>query len=164
MSPAKEKQFEALLARHKGILYKIARSYSYCNEDRRDLIQDMTLQLWRSAENYDPNFAQSTWVYRIALNTAISFLRSDMARKNTFSSAEEVFVEAETQGGSEELMIQIQQLLQQLDKLDRALMIMHLDGLDYDAIADVLNISSSNVSTKLSRIKQKLAKEFNEEK
>jgi RNA polymerase sigma factor (sigma-70 family) len=67
MSNNKEARFESLLSEHKGILYKIARSYSYCREDQRDLIQDITLQLWRSFDSYDPAFKLSTWVYRVAM-------------------------------------------------------------------------------------------------
>ncbi|MEP1382256.1 MAG: RNA polymerase sigma factor [Paraglaciecola sp.] len=148
--------FEAMIATHKGILYKIARSYSYCDEERRDLIQEITLQLWRSFTQYDPKFKLSTWVYRVALNTAISFLRRDSLRKAHIELTDMSLLTEQVDSTNTELMLEIQRLLKLLDKYDRALFIMHLDGLDYAQIADVLDISASSVSTKISRIKQRL--------
>lgn len=145
-----------MLNNHKGILYKIARSYSYCDEERRDLIQEITLQLWRSFAQYDPDFKLSTWVYRIALNTAISFLRRDTLRKAHIELIDMSLLTEPVDSSNTELMLEIQRLLKLLNKYDRALFIMHLDGLDYAQIADVLDISATNVSTKISRIKQRL--------
>ena len=160
MSNNKEARFESLLSEHKGILYKIARSYSYCREDQLDLIQDITLQLWRSFDSYDPAFKLSTWVYRVAMNTAISFLRSDSLRNKHHITTDVMLIDEPQESGNEELMLEIQRMLQRLNKFDRAMFIMHLDGLDYAAISDVLKISASNVATRLSRIKQQLNKEF----
>jgi RNA polymerase sigma factor (sigma-70 family) len=160
MSNNKEARFESLLSQHKGILYKIARSYAYCQEDQHDLIQDITLQLWRSFDSYDPAFKLSTWVYRVAMNTAISFLRSDSLRKKYHVRTDVMLLDEPEESGNEELMLEIQRMLQRLNKIDRAMFIMHLDGLDYAGISDVLNISASNVGTRLSRIKQQLNKEF----
>jgi RNA polymerase sigma factor (sigma-70 family) len=156
----KEARFKSLLSEHKGILYKIARSYSYCREDQSDLIQDITLQLWRSFDSYDPAFKLSTWVYRVAMNTAISSLRSDSLRKKHHITTDVMLIDEPQESGNEELMLEIQRMLQRLNKFDRAMFIMHLDGLDYTAISDVLKISASNVATRLSRIKQQLNKEF----
>ena len=160
MSNNKEARFESLLSEHKGILYKIARSYSYCQEDQRDLIQDITLQLWRSFDSYEPAFKLSTWVYRVAMNTAISFLRSDSLRKKYHITTDVMLLDEPQESGNEEMMLEIQRMLQRLNKFDRAMFIMHLDGLDYAAISDVLKVSASNVGTRLSRIKQQLNKEY----
>jgi len=160
MSNTKEARFESLLSEHKGILYKIARSYSYCQEDQRDLIQDITLQLWRSFNSYAPAFKLSTWVYRVAMNTAISFLRSDSLRKKYHITTDVMLLDEPQESGNEEMMLEIQRMLQRLNKFDRAMFIMHLDGLDYAAISDVLKVSASNVGTRLSRIKQQLNKEY----
>jgi RNA polymerase sigma factor (sigma-70 family) len=160
MSNEKEARFESLLSQHKGILYKVARSYSYCLEDQRDLVQDITLQLWRSFDSYDPDLKLSTWVYRVAMNTAISFLRSDSIRKKYHITTDVMLIDEPQENGNEELMLEIQRMLQRLNKFDRAMFIMYLDGLDYAAISDVLKISASNVGTRVSRIKQQLNKEF----
>jgi RNA polymerase sigma factor (sigma-70 family) len=157
----KAKEFEEIVAKNKGLLYKVARSYSYCQEDRRDLIQEMTLQLWRSIESYDSSYKLSTWIYRVAMNTAISFLRSDTSRKKHFVDTDITLLDEPEDTANAELMLEIQTILQTLNKFDRALFIMHLDGLDYAEISDVLSISSSNVGTRISRIKQSLNKEFN---
>jgi RNA polymerase sigma-70 factor (ECF subfamily) len=160
MSDKKEARFESLLSQHKGILYKIARSYSYCQENQRDLIQDITLQLWRSFDSYDPDLKLSTWVYRVAMNTAISFLRRDSLRKKHHITTDVMLIDEPQENGNEELMLEIQRMLKRLNKFDRAMFIMHLDGLDYATISDVLKISASNIGTRLSRIKQQLNKEF----
>jgi RNA polymerase sigma-70 factor (ECF subfamily) len=153
--------FETIVNEHQGILYKIANSYTNCLEDKDDLLQEISYQLWRSLDSYQGKAKLSTWVYKIALNTAISYLRSDSAKKQTQILSARDVSEEETSNTNIELMIEIQNILLTLNKFDRALIIMHLDGLDYSEIAEVLNISSSNVSTKLSRIKQHLNKQFN---
>jgi RNA polymerase sigma-70 factor (ECF subfamily) len=160
MSNNKEDRFESLLSDHKGIIYKIARSYSYCQEDQRDLVQDITLQLWRSFDSYDPAFKLSTWVYRVVMNTAISFLRSDLLRKKHHITTDVMLLDEPQENGNEEMLLEIQRMLQRLNKFDRAMFIMHLDGLDYAAISDVLRVSASNVGTRLSRIKQQLNQEY----
>jgi RNA polymerase sigma-70 factor (ECF subfamily) len=158
---SKSRAFETIISQNKGILYKVARSYSYCPEDQRDLIQEMTLQLWRSIDKYDDSYKLSTWIYRIAMNTAISFLRTDSTRKKHHVSSDAALFEEAEDSGSVELMLEIQRILQTLNKFDRAMLIMHLDGLDYAEISDVLNLSASNVGTRISRMKQNLNKEFN---
>jgi RNA polymerase sigma factor (sigma-70 family) len=157
----KEKAFEEVVSKNIGLLYKVARSYSNCEEDREDLIQEMILQLWRSIDKYDDTYKLSTWIYRIAMNTAISFLRTDSLRKKHHVITDKTFIEEIPCGANIELMFEIQRILQSLNKFDRAMLIMHLDGLDYGEIADVLSISASNVATRISRLKQHLNKEFN---
>ncbi|MFT2089942.1 RNA polymerase sigma factor [Paraglaciecola sp. 2405UD69-4] len=152
----KEQNFESMLKAHKGILHKIANSYSYCYEERRDLIQDIRLQLWRSFDSYDPSLKLSTWVYRVALNTAISFLRTQSLRKDYIEVTNTGVLEEPIDSKNSEVLIEVQRLLKLLNKYDRALFIMHLDGLSHNEIADVLDISTSNVGTKISRIKQSL--------
>lgn len=69
--------FEKLIQEHKGIIYKVTNAYCKDEEDRKDLIQEITVQLWKSFDNYDPKFKHSTWIYRIALNVSISFYRKE---------------------------------------------------------------------------------------
>lgn len=156
---SRQDRFLPLLEEHKKILYKVASSYCRNDADRQDLIQEIAAQLWRSFDRYDERYRFSTWMYRIALNVAISFYRSESRRKRDTVPAEDSILEiADARGSLEEdenLRI-LQRLISQLDELDRALIILYLDGNRYDTIAEILGISETNVGTKINRIKQKL--------
>ena len=156
---SRQERFLPLLEEHKKILYKVAGSYCRNDADRQDLIQEIAVQLWRSFDRYDERYRFSTWMYRIALNVAISFYRSESRRKRDTVPAEDSILEiADARGfteADENLQI-LQRLIRQLDELDRALIILYLDGNRYDTIAEILGISETNVGTKINRIKQKL--------
>ncbi|HYN44136.1 MAG TPA: RNA polymerase sigma factor [Thermoanaerobaculia bacterium] len=162
--PARQDRFLVLLDEHKKILFKVASSYCRNTADRQDLVQEMVVQLWRSFDRYDERCRFSTWMYRIALNVAISFYRSE-ARRSRFSvPAEDYLLEvpAEAPGSAtldDDLRL-LQHFIGQLDELDRALVILYLDGNRYDTIAEILGISETNVGTKISRIKQKLRRDL----
>ena len=150
-----------LIEDNKGILYKISSSYCRNAGDREDLMQEMVYQLWRSGERFDDNQKFSTWMYRIALNVAISFYRK------AHRSGVIVELDAEAQltddGPSEVLEERIEVLsrfIRALNELDKALMILYLEERPYREIAEILGISETNVATKLSRIKGRLKQEF----
>ena len=119
----------------------------------------MVAQRWRSFDRYDERYRFSTWMYRIALNVAISFYRSEARRSRFHVPAEDTLLEipAEAAGstGSDDDLRLLQHLIGQLEALDRALVLLYLDGNRYDTIAEILGISETNVGTKISRIKQK---------
>lgn len=164
MTEDKDQQFEIVMEQYRGLVYKIANGYSTNREDLNDLIQEIALQMWRSFDSYNPEFKLSTWIYRIALNTAISFLRKNTTRDKYVVGSEYVVLEdhAASEDGKRDL--EINKILQRLGKFDRALMILHLDGRDHQEISKILNISASNVGTKISRIKQQLTIEYQEDK
>jgi RNA polymerase sigma-70 factor (ECF subfamily) len=153
-----------LLEEHKKILFKIASSYCPYPADRDDLVQEMTLQLWRSFGRYDDRQRFSTWMYRVSLNVAISFYRREARRSRATVPAGDAILDiavAETAvlAINDDLRM-LHRFIQQLDELDRALIILYLDGNRHDTIAEVLGISESNVGTKISRIKQRLRREW----
>lgn len=160
----RQDQFLNLLDEHRRILFKIARSYCRNAADREDLIQEMIVQLWRSFASYDPRRRFTTWMYRVALNVAISHMRSESRRPRETVPLEgpilEVAATPPESAALEDDLRQLQQRIGELDPLDRALMILYLDGNPHDAIADVLGISPSNVGTKIGRIKQRLRRAF----
>lgn len=157
--PAVEDRFVTLLEEHKRILYKVASSYCRNPADRQDLAQEMVVALWKSFGRYDDRYRFSTWMYRIALNVAISFYRSEVRRtRHTVPDGDsvlEIAAASESAAPDDEFRL-LQSLMQQLGELDRALLILYLDGNGYDTIAEILGISETNVGTKISRIKQKL--------
>lgn len=158
--PAAQDRFVALLEEHKKILYKVASSYCRNPADRQDLVQEMVVALWKSFGRYDDRYRFSTWMYRIALNVAISFYRSEVRRtRHTVPAGDSVLeiaaAASESAAPDGEFRL-LQNLMQQLGELDRALLILYLDENRYDTIAEILGISETNVGTKISRIKQKL--------
>jgi RNA polymerase sigma-70 factor (ECF subfamily) len=151
--------FDALLQQHRGIVHKVAASYARGAEDRADLIQEIALQLWRAWPTYDATRSFSTWMYRIALNTAITHLRAQAQTDRTVplddhadTLADGFAFNAETH----ERLHLLQRFMQTLGPLDRALLLLWLEENSGREMADVLGISESNVTTRMGRIKQRL--------
>jgi RNA polymerase sigma-70 factor (ECF subfamily) len=156
---ARQANFEALLTEHRKIIFKLSAAFARNAEDRKDLAQEITVQLWRSFATYDERRAKfSTWMYRIGLNVAISQLRRH--RNSLVEPLSHYHLEtiAGNQPGPEEdeRISALWAFINQLDALNRALMLLYLDDHSYAEIAEILGISETNVATKLSRIKQKL--------
>ena len=147
--------FTDLLRRHAGLIHKVAHAYCRDAADREDVVQEIVLQLWRSRERYDERFRETTWIYRIALNVAISFHRRERRHHVKRSELEEhpIAIAAVEPGEEVQLLLRC---IDDLGALDKALVLLYLDGNDHASIADVLGISVSNVGTKLHRIKDRL--------
>jgi RNA polymerase sigma factor (sigma-70 family) len=156
--------FTAQLERHLPILRKVAGTYSSTPADRRDLMQEIALQLWKAWPGYDPARPFSTWMYRIALNVGISFLRgagNPQRRPLSLDALETDPIDGN--GADPELddrIALLRRLIDRLGALDRALLLLYLDEQSYRQIAEVLGISETNVATKLSRLKQRLRQEM----
>ncbi len=159
--PEAQERFEALLSQHKKILWKVANAYCKSVADRPDLVQEIAVQLWRSFPRYDERLRFSTWTYRIALNVAISFHRSEARRARHTVPAEESLLEiaADPPASVDPDLETLHRFIAELEPLDRALVLLYLDGNPYDTIAQVLGISETNVGTKIGRIKQRLRRQ-----
>jgi RNA polymerase sigma-70 factor (ECF subfamily) len=154
-------KFQTLLEEHKKILYKVCNSYCRNRDDREDLAQEIIIQLWRSFGSFDENYRFSTWMYRIALNVAISFYRRESTRTQHVISDEEHLLLAPDNTPSQAEGVQLlYQIIGGLDPLHRALLLLYLDGNSYGEIADVLGISETNVATRLGRLKKTLKTQF----
>ena len=155
-----QERFQNLMEEHKKILYKVCHSYCKNPGDRDDLAQEIIVQLWRSFRAFDQRVRFSTWMYRIALNVAISFYRRERVRTRHVVPGSEHLLEAvnETANRSEEVQV-LYEWIEGLDPLNKALVILYLDGNNYQEIADVLGISPTNVATKISRLKETLRQE-----
>lgn len=152
--------FLRLLDQHGGIIRKVATGYSTGLADRHDLEQEITLQLWKSYPRYSPQRPFSTWMYRIALNVAISFLRKNTRPLRQTVSLDEIGHEladesARTPEADDRINI-LQRLIAMLDPLNRALLLLYLDDHSYTEIAAILGVTETNVATKLSRLKERL--------
>jgi RNA polymerase sigma factor (sigma-70 family) len=162
-TPEVQERFQARVEEHKKILYKICNSYCRDRDARDDLAQEIIIQLWQSFGKYDESRRFSTWMYRIALNVAISFYRRERTRTRYVISDEEHLIEAanETESQSEEIRV-LYQFIEGLDPLNKALVLLYLDGNNYQEIAEVMGISETNVATKISRLKSKMKQELGE--
>lgn len=152
--------FAELLQRHRGIVFKVAGSYARDPHDRDDLAQEIAAQLWRAWPKYDPARPFSTWMYRIALNVAISHLRNETHRRRHAVPLDEAlhdaaFDDAADADTAEGLRI-LQRFIATLEPLDRALLLLYLDERSTREMAEVLGITESNVTTKISRLKQRI--------
>jgi RNA polymerase sigma-70 factor (ECF subfamily) len=163
MSPADSPDFVALLQAHKGILYKVANAYCARREDRGDLIQDMILELWRAYPRFDGRAAFSTGMHTIAMNVAISMHRSEGRRIRDALSLDEFGLDlagADAVLDAEDAeMRALHQLIAALPPVDRAMVLLYLEGYGYDEIAAMVGIGASNVGTRLNRIKDKWRRE-----
>ncbi len=165
MTPQTEKdKFLALILENKKVIYKICHSYCKNPADREDLAQEIIIQLWKSSGRYDKQYKLSTWIYRIALNVAISFYRSETRRKQDTAALDENIIDmVEDEPAPDELEDDIQLLygfIDKLDELNKALILLYLDNHNYKEISYILGITETNVATKINRIKQKLKKDF----
>ena len=158
MDPAPtQDSFEALLRAHTGILHKTAATYCRNGADREDLVQEIAAQWWRAFPRFDGRCAFSTWAYRIALNVAISHVRRESARLRDLVPAEDHHFEIADEGAqpTEDLLV-LQRFIEGLDGLNKALILLYLDGHSHQEIADVLGISAAHAATKIGRLKERL--------
>jgi RNA polymerase sigma factor (sigma-70 family) len=159
---SKEK-FIATIRNNQNLIYKICYSYCYNPDLRKDLEQEILLQLWRSFNKFDGRVKISTWMYRIALNTAISFLRNDKKFENQKLSIDEAIISLpsnEYEVEQDENVALLYEFINMLNELDKALILLYLDNFKHKEISAVLGISESNVATKMHRIKNNLKEQF----
>jgi len=161
----KEDAFLLIIESNKGIIYKVVNAYCKDLEDRKDLFQEIVLQLWKSFPNYKEQFKHSTWIYKIALNIAISFYRKKIIRRNISDPfSESLFNLSDLQENNEletNLML-LQQFISELKELDKALILLYLDEKSYKEISEIIGISETNVGTKIHRIKEELKTKFSQ--
>ncbi len=161
-SGAAQAHFADLLQQHRGIVLKVARSYCRDPEDRRDLIQDISIQAWRAFPAFDPGKARfSTWLYRIALNVAISQQRSLGLRARHRGPLGDADEPVTTLAPEDDASLRdLHALITQLPALDRALMLLYLDDCSHREIGEVLGLSAGNVATRLHRLRQQIRRQF----
>ena len=155
---ARHDDFVALITAHAGVVRKVAAMYGRRAEDRRDLEQDIVAQLWKAFPAYDPARAFATWSYRIALNVAISAVRSEGWRDglDALDAAGDVVGDDGGEPERDEALARLRGFIAGLDPLNRALMLLYLEDRSYREIAEILGISETNVATKINRAKHKL--------
>ena len=165
-----EKDFKLIIDEYNGILYKIARSYTLEEVDFKDLYQEMLIQLWQSYARFKGESKISTWIYRVVLNTALTFQKKQK-RKQAINTMDHISfkIPDDSRGGveqvfqKEEKIEMLYKCINQLGKDERAIILLHLDEKKYDEIAEIIGLTTSHVGVKLLRIKKQLFKLLNEQ-
>lgn len=157
--------FRELLDRHRGIVFKVANSYAGGAQDREDLAQEIVAQLWRAFPKYDGARAFPTWMYRVALNVAISHLRERSRHAEHHEPFDDDAYDVPAADADPESAARVRELyrcIARLDPLNRALLILYLDERSQREIAEILGISETNVATKIARLKERLRNDMSE--
>lgn len=156
--------FVTMIKKYKRIIYKVINTYCNDVDDKKDLEQEILIQLWKSYQSYNGSTQLSTWIYRIAMNVSISFYRNNVTRKtNTTSINQSIFQELASSATNEEETDQRRLLygfISQLDEFNREVFMLYLDDYSHKEIAEIVGITESNVGTKINRIKHKIHEYF----
>ena len=157
MTPS-EQEFLNKIEKHKGIIFKISKMYMDEKDDRDDLFQEITYQVWKAYPGFRGQSEFSTWLYRIALNTAIVFLKSE--KKRSFIGNEDFsnykIIQDEYDHGKEEKLDKMYKAINQLNPIDKAFIFYYLEDFPGKEIAGQMGISEGNVRVKMNRAKNKL--------
>lgn len=162
--PPDKNEFLSLVQDNRKIIFKICNSYCPNRSERDDLAQEIVYQLWKSFPGYNAKAKFSTWMYRIALNVAISYYRKDKTAKNIVLYNEQLLeIEDSIDDDAtieERKFSELQKFIGELKAIDRSIMMLYLEEKTYKEIAEIIGISETNVATKISRIKDKLKTSF----
>ncbi len=158
-----EQEFTSQINLHKGILFKISKMYMDNEEDRKDLFQEITYQAWKAYPNFRGDSKFGTWLYRIALNTAILFLKKEKRKVTINSDQIENFkiLDNEASSETEEQLSEMYSAINQLNNIDKALIFYYLENFSGQEIAKEMGITEGNVRVKLNRAKLKLKELLN---
>ncbi len=153
----KEESFTRIIKENEGVIFKITTIYTQNGQDQKDLYQEIVYQLWKSFDSFRNESKISTWMYRIALNTAISQLKKSKKHSNTSGIDQVVLKQTENYDTEfENRLKMVYKHIHQLNILEKGLILLLLEGKKYDEIAEITGLSETNVGTRISRIKQKL--------
>lgn len=156
------KDIVELIDENQSLLFKVVHSYCPDIREQEDLIQEIIFQIMKGYKKFDHKVKFTTWMYRVSLNVAISHYRKVKTRKKYIVPMPEKLVKVDFSKEPEinEDILRLRQFIQELDSLNKALVIMYLDGNSHKDISEAMGISISNVGTKINRIKKQLRKKF----
>ena len=157
----KKQNFIQIINENRGTIRSLCKIYYGRNEDQKDVFQDIILQLWKSFDTFRGESEISTWIYRVSLNTIFTKIRKE--KKSVIVEPIDLhhlyISNAKADDNIELLFI----IIQSLKDIDKAIVVLHLEGYQNKEIAEILNISPTNVGTRFNRIKSQLKMKFNNE-
>ena len=153
-----ENEFVRLLNLHQKIIFKVCNLYMQSHADKEDLFQEITLQAWKAYGNFRGDAKFSTWLYRVALNTAITFYRKEK-KKIVFTTDEVIEISNTPYDPIEEKTKAMYAAIGNLSKIDKAIIMLYLEDYSYNEISEVVGITANNIAVKMNRIKSKLREE-----
>lgn len=160
---AHQQQFDEWLKTHQGLFFKVVRAYAFTPPDQEDLFQEIATQVWRSVPNFRGDAAVTTWIYRVALNTAIAWTRQERRHRDGKQSMDGVEPSILQPAAADPRVEWLYENIRQLNEIDRSLTLLLLDGFSYKEMAAMLGITESNVGVKINRIKAQLTNKSKEE-
>lgn len=153
----KQREFLKLIEQHKGILNKVSKMYMQDHDDQNDLMQEIILQLWHSYDRFKGNSQFSTWMYRVALNTALTYFKKEKRKSNQFTFLDNVDQPIENESEDKEVQLKLfYRAVHELNKVEKALIFLFLEGQGHKDIALNLGITEGNARVKLNRTKEKI--------
>lgn len=156
----KKQTFIKAIKDNERLILKIASVYTNNADDKADLVQEIIYQLWKSFDAFKQQSSLSTWLYRVALNVAIYQLKVSKKRVQAIPMDEQILnYQDEDTSATEQKWEAFRQHIEALNLLDKAIIMLYLDNKSHDEIAEIVGISTSNVGTKMQRIKEKLRKQ-----
>ena len=157
MNNDKEHQFELLVRQHKRTIYTVCYMFSHDKVEIDDLFQEILIRLWNGFDTYEGRSDARTWIYRVALNTAINQDKKQRRRIETVPLTVDIDP-YEVDNPKTEQVRKLYDLISQLELVDRSLVLLWLEGISYDEIGAIIGITPNNVGVRLGRIKEKLVK------
>lgn len=153
-----EQEFLSVIRTYERVIYKVCYLYTTPNATLNDLYQEVVLNIWRAYPKFRNECKISTWIYRIALNTCISFIRKEKRIPEFVTLNPEVNTVMDEGDPIHEMLRQLYYLINQLGQLDKSIILLYLEEKSYEEIAEITGLTVTNIATKLSRIKEKLKK------
>ena len=164
MNDSEQKRvFDEWLNQHKGLMFKVVRAYAFNAHDQEDLFQEIVVQVWNSIPGFKGNSAVTTWIYRVALNSALAWTRKEIKRRDGNKSIAAMHTLAPTLQAKDCRLDWLFEQIGRMDEIERSLMLLMLDGFSYKEMAEVLGITESNVGVKINRLKKQLSNILREE-
>lgn len=153
----KEDEFTRVIKEFEGVIFKITTVYSNTSDDQKDLYQEIVYQLWKSFDSFRKESKISTWIYRVALNTAITNLKKEKRKINSVPIDQVIVQHIDTQDTIlEERVSLLYTQIKKLDTVEKGIILLFLEGKTYDEISSITGFSTTAVGTRLTRIKQKI--------
>jgi len=150
-------RFEQHISEHEHLVHKVCRMYAYTEADRKDLFQEIVIQLWRSFPNFKEQSRISTWMYSVAINTAITGLRKKKDFIESWEpSALPVDISDDHSNEKEEQLQQLYTAIGQLNQVEKAIVMLYMEDRSYEEMEEILGITQGNLRVKMNRIKEKL--------